>query len=321
MRISDSLARLIGAVDPNCPDEDALFAYFENNVPPDKRARFERHFAGCADCRELLALVARESDNTTAPLTEAAVTEQTNRVLGYIRADERIPREPIQKARSAGGFYISYPRLASAGLVMCVIAIAAIFLLTSTPKPADAAMDALKLAVKDARYTEARVSGGLAYSTYASTRGGGSNDDDMNFNRAIDKLKPAEQENGSLNDKLVLARVYLARGKHGDAKHALVILNQLAARGVETREALNDTGVAELQLDHYDAAIEYFSRALAKSPILGEALFNRALAEERAHSDSDAARDWREFIDQSPDDNWKIEARSHLKSLSGATDH
>jgi tetratricopeptide (TPR) repeat protein len=314
MRISDALFRLVGAIDPNCPNEDALLAYFENKLPTHKRAQFERHFAHCDDCRELLALVGRESDNTPAPLTEQAVAEQTNRVLGYIQSDERTPSKPAQKARAAGGFYISYAKLASVGFAICVIAVAVVFLLTRDQRPADAAMDALKLAVKDARYTEARVSGGFTYSRYAVTRGGGRNDDDLQFRRAIDKLKPAEQENAPLNDRLVLARVYLARGTHEDAKRALAILNQLAARGVETPEALNDTGVAELQLNDYDVAIEYFSKALASSPSYGEALFNKALAEERSHRDSDAREDWQKFIDKSADDGWKTEARSRLDS-------
>jgi tetratricopeptide (TPR) repeat protein len=249
------------------------------------------------------------------------VAEQTNRVLGYIQSDERYRDKPAQRARSAGGFYISYPKLASVGLVICVIAVAVVFLFTRTQKPADAAMDALKLAVKDARYTEARVSGGLAYSRYAVTRGGGRNDDDLQFSRAIGKLQPAEQENAPVNDRLVLARVYLARGRHEDATRARAILNQLAGRGVETPEALSDTGVAELQLNNYDAAIEYFSEALAKSPNWGEALFNRALAEERARRDRDALRDWQQFIDQSPDDNWTAEARLHLNSLGGTREH
>ena len=321
MRISDTLVRLVGAVDPNCPDEDDLFAYFENKLPTHKRARFERHFAYCDDCRELLALVGRESDNRQDPLTDEAVAEQTNRVLGYIQSGERDRNKPAQQARSAGGFYISYPKLASVGLVICVIAIAVVFLFTGTQKPADAAMDALKLAVKDARYTEARVSGGLAYSRYAVTRGGGRNDDDLQFSRAMEKLKPAEQENAPVKDRLVLARVYLARGTHEDATRALAILNQLAARGVETPEALNDMGVAGLELNNYDDAIVYFTKALAKSPNYGEALFNRALAEERARHSSDARQDWQQFIDKSPDDNWTAEARLHLNSLGGTREH
>ena len=321
MRISNTLVRLVGAVDPDCPGEDDLFAYFENKVPTHKRARFERHFADCDDCRELLALVGRESDDASAPLAEEALTEQTSRVLGYIHGDERNRNKPVQKSRSTRGFYISYPTLASAGLAICVIAVAVVFLFTRTQKPADAAMDALRLAVKNARYTEARVSGGLAYSRYAATRGGGRNDDDLNFSRAIDKLKPAEQENAPLNDRLVLVRAYLARGKHEDAKRALAILNQLDLRAVETPEALNDTGVAELQLDSYDDAIVFFTKALAKSPFYGEALFNRALAEERAHRDRDARQDWQQFIDQSPDDNWTAEARLHLNSIGGTRPH
>ena len=319
MRISDVLIRLIGARDPNCPNETDVLAYSEDKLSNRNRARVERHFAECDDCRQVLAFLGRESEEPPAPFSEKAVSEQTDRVLAYIQKDERERTKPAKKARDAAGFYVSYPRLAAVGMVICAIAVSGVFLFTRTQSPADAAMEALRLAVKDQRYTQARVSGGLDYSNYAVTRGSDRNDDDLQFSRALGKLMSGEQENASVSDRLVLARVYLARGTREDARHAAAILNQLAARGVETPEAFNDRGVAQFQLDNYEEAIAYFSKALAKSPTYREALFNRALAEEHGHRD-DARRDWLQFINESSEDNWKNEARMHLNSLRGISD-
>jgi tetratricopeptide (TPR) repeat protein len=177
-------------------------------------------------------------------------------------------------------------------------------------------MEALRLALKDERYTEARISGGLNHSRYTGvTRGSDRNDDNPQFDRALARLKTADQANAPVNDTLTLARVYLARGTREDAKHALLLLNQLAPRGVETPEALNDTGVAYMQLDDNDKAIGFFTRALAKAPNYDEAVFNKALAEQSVHLYDDAKRDWQQFIDQSSDEKWKAEAADHLNAL------
>ena len=320
MRISDAILRFVGAFDPNCPSEDALFAYIANRLPARNRVQMERHFAQCDDCRELLALVAREPEHPSSPLIDQAINEQTDKVLTYIRSERTRQSGQREEARSPRAFVISYARLAAAMLAVIVIGITVIFFLTRD-RGRDDAMQALKLAVKDARFTEARVSGGLPYSRYSVTRGGAANNDDLEFSRAVAALRGAEQENAPVDDRLALARVYLARGRFEDAQHALEILAQLSARGVETPEALNDMGVAELQLKDYGNAIAHFTKALAKSPSYSEALFNKALTEERINRDADAMRDWQLFIDQSSDSGWKTEAESHLRSLSVAPSH
>jgi tetratricopeptide (TPR) repeat protein len=318
MRISDVLIRLIGASDPNCPNEADVLAYSEKRLPTNSRARIERHFADCHDCRQVLAFLGRVSDETPAALAEEAVSAQTDKVLAYIHTDERNRRKPVQKAQAAAGFYISYPKLAAVGLVICAIAIAGLFLLTRNQSAS--AMEALKFAVKDTRQIEPRVSGGFDHSRYEDrvTRGGVTATDDLYFSRAENKAKVAAQETAAAKDKLVLARVHLARGTDEDAKQALTILDQLTKSGIDTHEALNDTGVAYLLLGKYSEAITYFSKALAKSPAYGEALFNRALAEGLDRRNEDAQRDWQEFIERSSDDNWKNEAREKLNKLNNA---
>jgi len=316
MKRTGILFRLIGREDPNCPSETDVLAFHEDTLPKQRRRQVERHFAGCDDCRDLLAFLGRESDEAIPSLSEDAASEQTRRVLAYMANDETNRREPKPIANAAPGFYISYPKLIAVGLTIGAVAVTAFFLLMRGQSAADSAMDALRLAVKDQRRTEARISGGLDHSAYAGvTRGIETNGDELNFSRARNKIKRAEQENAPVDERLVLARVYLSGGTRPGASQALTILSQLAAGGMETPEALNDTGVAHLQLENYDEAITYFNKALLKSPTYYEALFNRALAEQRAHRDIDAAQDWQWFIDLSPDNGWKDEARSKLNSL------
>ncbi len=160
MRIRDVLIRLIGARDPYCPNEADILAYSENRLSTGDRARVERHFANCNDCRQALAFIGREPEAPVA-LTPEAVSEQTVNVLAYIQRDERNRVTHPPKARTATGFYVSYPRLAAIGLLICAIAATGVYMITMDQSPADAAMSALRLSVKEVRYTEARNTGGL----------------------------------------------------------------------------------------------------------------------------------------------------------------
>lgn len=317
MKITDVLISLIGTRHTDCPHEADVLAYSENRLSPRSRAQIERHFSNCDDCLEVVAFLGRQTPETPAPLTEEAVSEQTERVLGYIRKDIRGSGKPAPYVRSTGGFHISYPRLATVGLVVSAIALASIFVLTRGQSPSDVAMDALKSAVKDKRYTEARVSGGFDHSPYAGRlRGGDEGSDTLLFDRAEIKAKAAARDTTDANAELISARYHLARGTSNDANQALLILEQLSKTGVETPEALNDLGVAQFQLTNYDEAIVYFTRALAKSPNYGEALFNRALVYERLNRDVEARKDWQQFISQSSDGGWKDEAITRLNRLS-----
>ena len=313
MNIHNVLIRLIGARDPNCPREDQVLAYSENRLSSSGRAQLELHFANCSDCLEVLAFLGRDARETSAPPTEEAVAEQTGRVLGYIRNDAVSRSDAEKKVKPAGGFRISYPRLATVGLVISAIAITGIWFLIGGQSPSEEGMEALGIAVNKERYTEPRISGGLPYSRYVGTvRGEDKATDALHFDRAQGKVK-AESD---VDSKLVLARSWLARGMPDDAGKALPILNQVLQSGGETPEVLNDLGVARFLLSDYDGAIAYFTRALAASPMYHEALFNRALALGYLNRHAEARQDWERFISQSSDENWKKEARSYLDRLT-----
>jgi tetratricopeptide (TPR) repeat protein len=319
MKLSETIRSLTGQGHVTCPDEAEVLGYLESRLSALSRARLERHFANCDDCRELLVVSGRRSAETPAPLADETVREQTSKVLSLIYSDELNRNKPKRRLRMFPGLDVSRLRFGAAALTICAIATIAIVSLNREPRPEVAAMKALALAVKNERQTEAQISGGLAYSQYNPNRGVQANGDDLQFSLAISELKSAEQETAPVNDRLVLARVYLARGAREDVKHALTILDQVATRGVESAEALNDTGVAHFELGNYEDAISYFRTALTKSPNYYEALFNKALAEERTGNKEQARQDWEQFINKSSDENWKSEARKHLNSLTGVS--
>ncbi|HVG21930.1 MAG TPA: tetratricopeptide repeat protein [Blastocatellia bacterium] len=317
---------------PLCPDEAAILNYLEGKSSPRERMELEGHFASCGECRELLVLFIKIPDEQVEgydanldSLSEEGVKKQTARILAFIENDERRRSQSAGKktsraevAKKREGIYVSYPVLASLALIICAVAGLSIFWLGRDHRPQDG-MEALKLAVKDERRTPARISGGLAHSPYAGTRGE-EDTDGLQFERALHKLKyAAEDASASPEARLALARVHLALGKRDEARKALAILEQLVASGNQSAEVLNDLGVAQFQLENHSEAISDFSKALEKSPAFSEALFNKALAEEHDDRIEAAKQDWQLFLNSSSDAKWNAEAQRNLQRLQSSS--
>jgi tetratricopeptide (TPR) repeat protein len=309
--------------EPQCPHEAEILTYSEGSLSNRRRSKLEHHFSSCDNCRSLLALLAKFNDATIespVPLSEDAIIKQTTRIFAFIENDESkrsaltsaAPvREQARKKRA--GFYVSYPQLATAALLMCAIGAGGIYWLT-LGSPEKAAMQQLASSMKDERRSATRISGGIEHSPYISTRDASASDD-LPLKQALIKLKFAESETAPAEARQALARVHLAFEKPDHAQQALTILEQLAAGNAVSAEIMNDLGVAQFQLANYDDSIANFDKALEQKPDYFEALFNRALAEEGAGRDADARRDWRQFINSSNDPEWKAEAESHLNLL------
>src|SRR5262249_48321412 len=149
MKVSDVLLRLIGAKHLSCPNEIDVLAYTEDRLSRLGRSQLEQHFATCEDCRELLAVLGREPVEAGPPPPDKAVAEQTQRILNYIQEDERkrsgAARQSSAAAHSyvsspklaAGGFVISYPKLATLSLAVSAIAVTGVLLFTMRGAPAD----------------------------------------------------------------------------------------------------------------------------------------------------------------------------------------
>lgn len=319
---AESIAGL--ATEPQCPHEAEILSYSEGKLSDRRRTQLETHFTSCDDCRSLLVLLARFNDAITEspdPLSESALRNQTARVLAYIENDESKRRQKARESakqellpRRKEGFIVSYSQLATVGLLFCAIVVSGIYWFTRGEKPEEAAMQHLAMAMKHERRSETRISGGLDYSPYIATRGAEDNEN-LALKRAWNKLKFAENENAPVQARLALVRVHLAFEKQEHARQALLILQQLVSAGVKSPEASNDLGVAQFQLEKYEESLANFARALEQKPDYPEALFNKALAEQRAGHQEEAKRDWQEFINRSSDPNWKREAEDNLSLL------
>lgn len=309
---------------PPCPNEAQVLAYTERKLSPHMRAELEGHFAICHDCRSLLALLARfnnETSENTTPVSEEGVKNQTARILAFIEKDEQkrstATRESDKQVwipREKKGFFVSYPQLATAALVICAISAGILVWLVNNQKAEKVAMHTLAQAMKEERRSETRISGGIGYSPHTVTRGTNESDD-LQLRQALNKLKSAENDSAPVEERLALARIHLAFEKADHTQLALTILDQLMSKGVETPELLNDHGVANYQIRKYDEAIKDFNRALEKKPAYSEALFNKALAEDRAGRYQDARQSWQQFINLSTDEKWKDEAKRRLSTL------
>ena len=306
------------ATGPECPHETDVVAYSENRLAPRRREQLENHFVGCDDCRDFLALFARNSDDATepelAPLTDIAIKNQAARILTYIKEDEFKHRGIV-----GSGFFVSTRQLVTTGMVLCALAVATVYFVSRSEPKNEIAMQTLALATKEERRIEPRLSGGLPHSSYPIvTRSGAAVEDaqaDVQFDCAQEEMQFAESPSAPVEDRLTLARIWLARGKPDYTRRAVDILEQLVAGGNQSAELLNDTGVAMFQIGRYPEAIDYFNQALAKSPGFNEALFNKAMAEQRAGNVAEAREDWKKFIETSSDEQWKVEARRYLKMI------
>lgn len=321
-----------------CPGEAHILAYTEGRLSPGKQAGLEMHLAKCDDCRELLAFASKECpDGTSAEsVSEKAVKQQTARVLAYIEQDESRLRTNQQSAnpglpwKGLQRFFfgdqilqtstgsrtfssLSIPILAFVALVVCAVGAVSVFWMTRD-KSSDEALAALRLAMKDERRNQALISGDIDHSHYLPMRGG-EETDDLNYDRALNKLKFAYEETAPAESRLLLARVLVSTAKRENTRKALSILAQLEAVGIQTPELFNDRGVAELQLGRYAEAVDYFTRATQGAPDNSRFLFNKALAEQMAGRTDEARQDWNHFISIASDERLKDEGRDQLDSL------
>jgi tetratricopeptide (TPR) repeat protein len=306
----------------DCPHEGEILDYLEGVLAANRREELESHFADCNACCESVALFTRisceQNGSQAAQPSASEVQNQTAKVLALIEKDERRRAQPKSNAARAG-FHLSYRHISYVSLIICAIAAGSIFWVINNQSPSAQSHRALVAALVKERRIEPRVSGGIPHSRYQMTRNQVGSDN-LPFDQALRKVSFAEQqEKAESEDRLALARAYLARGRGDDTNRAKAILEALVREDTRSAEAHNDLGVAYLENKEYDQAIAHFEQALEKCPGYPEALFNKALAKERAEYRDQAIEDWKVFLGSSSDKEWKDEARNKLKNLENSS--
>lgn len=304
----------------SCPTELDVLQYTENRLPAKARAGLDLHFAACQDCRELLAVLARfpEKEIVEQPaLSSAEIQQQTARVIQLFDESERrgTTGDRVVLGPRTGWAVRYRSQLAPAAVVIFALLVGGVYLTASREPATDSARHSLAMAMKGERRSPARLSGGFDYSPNAPQTRGPDDSPEFRLNLALSQLRSAESDSAPIAARQMLARAHLAFNNFDHAQQAQAILESLRAGGVQTAEVFNDLGVAQFQLGSLDAAIASFSQALEINPAYGEALFNRALAEQRDRRYEDARRDWEQFRNSTADEGWKAEAESHLTGL------
>src|ERR1044072_4636161 len=165
MSFIDSINNMFGGkkAEPQCHPEADILNYSDGNLPGRERARLERHFITCNDCRDLLVLLAQFNDKpleSPGPLAESELRNQTAKILNLIEADER-KREDYSgriigtMGRERKGIFISYSQLATAALFICAIGLGIFYVSTRNEKPVTAAMRQLAKAMEGGRRNDA----------------------------------------------------------------------------------------------------------------------------------------------------------------------
>jgi len=318
-----------GTFDAECPNEGDLLAFCERDLSAWKKARIEKHLGECQPCRESIAMMVSLGRLADQPeeaglVGEDLIRAQVGKIVARAAVDE-VRQGEVGKPGRFGRLSASHSRtrlplplsnrvmLATAALVLILLAVPVVFWMQSHPSASQQAMQALDMAVVPGRNSETVVSG-LRYSPHIALRGAADRDDLM-FERALSKVSFAQDPSASIEARHTLAKILLARNAGTDAAKALAILNQIAPRQPGSAEIQNDIGVAQFELSLFPDAISSFNRALMASPGFREALFNRAVAEKANIQYSDSVRSFEEFLQTNPDPAWRAEAESNVRKL------
>src|SRR5262245_26633272 len=326
------ILRVIGAAfHPECPHESELLAFYERALSSWNKTRIEKHLGECQFCRESIAMMVsldratkRDPGEDDGAVGEDVIRAQVGRIVERAGIDE-VRRGEVGKTSRFGRLIpgqsksrLSLPlsnrlMLATAALLLVLLAAPVVFWMLSRPSESLQAMQALEMAVVPGRNAEAVISG-LRYSPHVSLRGG-SDRDDLMFDRALSKVSFAEDTTAPIEARHTLAKILLARNAGTDPEKALKILKEIAPRKPGSPEIQNDIGVAQFELSLFPDAISSFNRALEASPGFREALFNRAVAEKANMQNSDAVRSFEEFLRTNPDAEWRAEAELNVRQL------
>src|SRR5262249_28975091 len=221
------------------------------------------------------------------------IAGQVEKIVQYAAEDDK-RRKAAVAASGRGrrtGLYFSYPQLAAAALIVCAMGLAPVFI-TTNDRVADLALqDFGQVQHTYGRRTVGWVSAFKDHADWSEgSRGGEGNNSEaavagakveLAVSNAVSKLKSADNDNAPTADRLALAQIRLASGSLEGARKALNVLEPLSHKLTNQKalaEVYNDIGVAQLQLRQTADALNSFNQALAASPNMQQAIFNRGLA-------------------------------------------
>ncbi len=181
----------------------------------------------------------------------------------------------------------------------------------------DRGMRALRRAYAQRRSLEARLSGRFPYAPYRPLRGGKDREQVNEPLAAHAGALFAERviTSHSRRARQALARFYLINREFDRAERELKKLLDIDPHQAEVH---NDLGVLFLERERYAEALRHFERALELDGQFVEALFNRALCEQKMMLLETARKDWERYLRVEKISQWREEASRYIEDLESA---
>jgi tetratricopeptide (TPR) repeat protein len=279
-----------------CVDSATLAAFVDGTLGPADRAAVLAHLSTCPDCYEVVA--------------EVALTNEELKAAG-----EPVPADDPESAQSKGssrrwGVY------AAAGGALALAATLLLFIL-----PQRNTLAPLVSIVGSERLTVARPTGDFLYGPLRSPLRGST--DDGRFQLRAEVLRLAERA-GQTGAAVDLHAAGVAHLLAGDVAASVRALESAVKLKPEDPAIRSDLGAAYMTRflqsgDPSDgrAAIEAFDRALARTPSLKEAWFNKALVLEQMNQPDAAAAAWSKYLELRAEPGWREEAIRRRDALTG----
>lgn len=321
-------------------EDEMVEAYVNSDLPERDVADFRASFLSTAEGRQKVAYAKamheyvpnhssnsdeaeRENGKAVATALEiktvAKGTPETERQKNDQAAKVRNISRPAWWRRPALA-----PYLAAAAAVMVIGVGFGIWQLIS-PSEVSKGSKTLAYAYRDQRPLEARISG-FDYAPASTTRGGEPKVDRTARNLAESILLDAVLKHPNAATHHAAGRLYLAEKKFDegieqfeqalkDDPNNAQLHSDYGAALLEKGEVEADSGEAARSLGDLAKAFEHFTKALNLDGSLLEALFNRAICEQRMGLSAQAADDWRSYLEKDADSRWSDEARENLRRI------
>jgi CHAT domain-containing protein/cytochrome c-type biogenesis protein CcmH/NrfG len=310
----------------DCSDEMKWAAVAAGVLDESETRERMKHAAQCGHCGPLLKAAVKSLSDETTPEEEAELgkfssarpewQEQMARKL----KDAVEPRRPRASARSFWKNLFYWPRPAFAAVALVVL-IAAVWISVRVTHP-PSVEEMLAQAYTERRTIEVRIPG-ANYAPLLQKRG----TSPSSFEKPSILLKAEyqikEQLNANPENPIALGAKGRAEILEWQYDDAIKSLNHARDLDPSSSSLLCDLATAYIQradrgsnsASDYGQAIQYLGQVLQQEPDNKVALFNRAIAEERAQFFEEATKDWQKYLQIDSQSGWADEARQRLNNL------
>ena len=296
----------------SCPAPEEWASLVAGLLTRDRRETLLDHAAACDACGPVLREVAGDLDNEiTGEEAEVVASLRTATLGGQRDLARRIAKE----SRHPPSSWVKWMGRAAA-VIVCAAGswIAFDYWRTSEPE------QLIAQAYTERRPFEYRMRD-AAHGPVRAERGVGSRLDRPETLLAAEAKIASELKSQPDSTRWLRLRA-LTEMLDRNSEEAIATLRRALDSREDDPRLLADLGMAYAlraespdRTADYSSAIEYLSRALRADPRDAATLFNRAVVYERMLMYTEAAEDWRRYIEVDPQGGWAEEARHRLREI------